>query len=84
MTLHQFNALKGDGEKLIVTLSEGEWIARREVKNFKIDLYDLFSFYVEIWPAPDVPGVLLYKSFVNTTDLAPYLNEIDISELTKT
>ena len=84
MTLHQFNALKGDGEKLIATLSKGECIARREVKNFEIELYDMFSFSVEIWSAPDVPGILLYKSFVNTTDLGPYLHEIDISELIKT
>jgi hypothetical protein len=54
------------------------------VQHFKVDLYDMVSFYIEMWWAPDVPGVIIYKSFVNTTNLGPYLNEIDISELIKT
>jgi hypothetical protein len=83
MTFNDFNVLS-DGEKLPVILGEGEWIAKREVQNFKVDLYDMFSFYVEMWSAPEVPGVLIYKSFVSTANLTPYLNEIDISELIKT
>jgi hypothetical protein len=48
MTLYEFNAL-GDSEKLTVILSEGEWIATREVQHFKVDLYDMVSFYIEMW-----------------------------------
>jgi hypothetical protein len=44
MTLYEFNALR-DSEKLPVILLEGEWIATREVQKFKVDLYDMFSFY---------------------------------------
>jgi hypothetical protein len=52
MTLNEFNALD-EGEKLDAILSTGELIATREITKFKVDLYDMFSFYAEMWSSPD-------------------------------
>jgi hypothetical protein len=53
MTLYEFNALD-EGEILAVILSKGELVATREIQHFKVNLYDIFSFYVEMWLTPEV------------------------------
>lgn len=80
MMLQQFNALpKEDQQDLL--LKSGTFLAEREDGPFRIMLYQLDSFYVEVYFFNLYNKVAFFKAFRSTTPLQPYLNKIDLSDL---
>lgn len=80
MTLYQFSVLSED-EKTALVWNEGDFVADRWERNCYILLYQVFSFYVEIWYERDLNQIKKLRSFNSTNQLKPYLEEINISEI---
>ncbi|HWJ90162.1 MAG TPA: hypothetical protein VNR87_03580 [Flavisolibacter sp.] len=78
MTIADFTLL--DEIKQAQTLVErGVFVAERLYKNFSIFLYQVDSFYVEIYHNLRYNAMQGMRSFEDDEALEPYLEEIDIS-----
>ena len=77
MTLYEFNALSED-EKAAVLWSKGDFVIERKDNNFSILLYQVQSFYVEVFYSGKENKISKLRSFSSTEQLEPYLNNIDI------
>ena len=80
MTLYQFNVLS-EGEKAAVLWSQGDIVGDRIENNFSILLYQVRSFYVELYYNGQENKISKLRSFSSTEQLEPYLGKIDISGL---
>lgn len=65
-----------------------DWVARegvllweRQSKNFRIYLYQLEGFYVELFFFKESGEFATIKPFDNMDELSPYLAEIDVGHL---
>ena len=79
MTLYQFNAL-ADFEKA-EAVWEGTLVGHREDGFYHVVLYQIDSFYVEVYYHKTANVILRFRSFSTTTYLDPYLHQINISEI---
>lgn len=70
MTLYQFNALDEMEEQEAIW--EGVQIAEREDEEHKISLYQIDSFYVEVFYHRIYNVIRKYRSFAAIDQLAPY------------
>ena len=77
MTLYEFNALSEDG-KAAVLWSKGDFVIERKENNFSILLYQVQSFYVEVFYSGNENKISRLRSFSSTEQLEPYLTNIDI------
>ena len=57
------------------------FLEEREDGPFRIMLYQLEGFYVEVYFFKRYNKVAFFKAFSNTADLQPYLQQIDVAEL---
>ncbi len=80
MTLYQFNAFLDD-EKTARIWSEGNFVADTKDKDFSILLYQICSFYVEVYYNGQENSISKLRSFSSTSQLEPYLTNIDISDI---
>jgi hypothetical protein len=80
-TRYEFNSLNDDDEKLAAVLYNGEYVAMRDVDDVKITLYQLPTFYVEIYCGEKNEKGIRFRSFSSLESLKPYLEQIDISKL---
>ena len=80
MTLYQFNVLSED-EKAAVLWSKGDIVGDSIENNFSILLYQIRSFYVELYYSGKENKISRLRSFSSTNQLEPYLGKINISEL---
>lgn len=80
MMLSQFRMLTANQQMKIIW-SEGTFIADRKLKRYSIPLYQLFSFYVEVWYENLKSEIDIIYAFDNTDYLDPYLYQINISPL---
>ena len=80
MTLQHFNALIKD-EKQHIVLSTGIFLAERLDGPFRIMLYQLEDFYVEVYFFNLYNKAALLKGFDDMELLEPYLDTISLSEL---
>lgn len=76
MTLYQFNQL--DEMEQQEAIWEGVLIADREDGEHKILLYQIDSFYVEVFYHQEYNVIRRYRSFSSTEQLAPYLEKIKL------
>lgn len=60
---------------------KGVYLARRTQNEFTILLFQVASFYVEVYIDEEEEMVSYIKAFSSTDHLAPYLQAIDVSEL---
>lgn len=67
-------------EKLLI--NNGTFLFDRKAVGVKVLLYQLSSFYVEVFYDTTTAKVCLIKSFTETDELETYLDKIDISEVT--
>ena len=79
MTLYQFIAL--DEMEQAEAVWEGTFIADREDNEHKILLYQIDSFYVEVYYHTELNVVRKYRPFSSINQLKPYLDQIDIQKL---
>lgn len=72
MTLYDFNALD-EKSKSEAVFSTGTFVDDREEPPFKIQLYRLDHFYVEVYYDPLQNRVNQYRAFRALGQLAPYI-----------
>lgn len=82
MTLYQFNLLRDEEEKRAAVSLNGELIAIRKEGQKNFFLYQLGSFYVEISDSEVKGEVNHFRSFTSLDQLKPYLDDLDITEIT--
>ncbi len=80
MTLQQFNTLCTESQQDTL-LKNGTFLAEREDGPFRVMLYQLEGFYVEVYFFKLYHQVAFFKTFESTNALQPYLKTIDVSAL---
>ena len=78
--LYQFNVLI-ESEKTAIVWNEGHFVGDRKENNFSIMLYQVRSFYVELYYSGQENKISKLRSFSSTEQLEPYLRNINISGL---
>lgn len=78
MTLYKYNLLN-EQEQSITLWLQGEFIADRREHNYSILLYQIYSFYVEVWYEGKKNEIYKFRCFSSIQQLEPYLSKIDIS-----
>ena len=78
MTLYQFNVLT-ENEKTALVWNGGDFVGDRKENNLTISLYQVQSFYVEVFYSGKENKISRLRSFSSINQLEPYLNNIDIS-----
>jgi hypothetical protein len=81
MTLYEFKTLS-DFEQAEAVWN-GTFIAHREDGFFRVLLYQIDSFYVEVYYHKTANVILRFRSFTTTRLLEPYLEKINISDIFK-
>lgn len=78
MTFTEFNILN-EIRQTEILLEQGVMIAERMYKQFKIMLYQVNEFYVEVYYHTNYNVIQGFRSFDNTAGLEPYFADIDIN-----
>lgn len=78
MTLYQFQLLT-KRNRLKAIVDNGVAIGGRSTIFYAIDLYQIEDFYVEVFYDKETTAIISIKSFIATSRLTPYLNQIRIS-----
>jgi hypothetical protein len=82
MDIRDFNFMDGM-TKTQVLATDGVFLAERNEGCFRISLYQVNDFYVEIYYHKTRCFYICIRSFEDAGDLCPYLQDIDISEVYK-
>jgi hypothetical protein len=82
MDIRDFNFMDGMA-KTEVLASDGVFLAERNDGCFRISLYQINDFYVEIYYHKTRYFYICIRSFEDSSELYPYLQDIDISEIYK-
>ena len=77
MTLQQFQVLN-QHHQFHHLLLDGTCIAERTTEEVQVLLFQLGSFYVEVFFTPDCEEVFDTRSFDDTEELQPYLATINL------
>lgn len=80
MTLFEFDLLD-EKEKAHVIWEIGVHLATRFTVLYTIALYQIESFYIEVFFDQQEHKIIKMKSFLSTEPLTPYLKKIDLSWL---
>jgi hypothetical protein len=75
-----FNDLSMD-EKGKILFSKGSYIAVRDYYNYKVQLYGLKGFYVEVWYHPKMNNIDKIEALNDEKSLNLYLSDIEILDL---
>jgi hypothetical protein len=82
MDIRDFNFMDGMAKTEVLT-SDGVFLAERNDGCFRISLYQVNDFYVEIYYHKTRYFYICIRSFEDVGELFPYLQDIDISEVYK-
>jgi hypothetical protein len=82
MTFQQYKVLSLGEQKMVLWLA-GDFVIDRMEGIYSILLYQVYSFYVEVWFEAKKNKIEKIASFSNMKRLEPYLNKIDISYLSQ-
>lgn len=80
MTLHHFNELN-EVEQVDAICEHGVLVGDRKDDNYTVLLFQINSFYVEVFYSQPYNELRKYKSFSSTTLLQPYLEKIDLERI---
>lgn len=80
MTLYDFIALD-EMEQQMTIWDAGDPIGKREDEEHNIFLYQIDSFYVEVFKHKEYGVVRKYRPFTSTEQLKPYLDQLNIDEV---
>ncbi|WP_299757973.1 hypothetical protein [uncultured Pontibacter sp.] len=80
MNLNLFNTHTLAG-RLEIIWAHGNFIANRGRRGYRIALYDLGSFFAEIWYNPENDYISLVRGFSSKKALEPYINQVDLMEM---
>jgi len=82
MKLSEFIVLS-QGEKRFTVIHEGVPIAKREILDYMVFLFQLPDFYVETFCCLETKEIREYRAFHTPNHLTPYLEAIEIDKLFK-
>ena len=82
MKLSEFIGLTQE-EKRFTVLQEGVPIAKMEILNYMVFLFQLSDYYVETFCCRESKEIREYRVFHNAEHLTPYLEAIPIEHLLK-
>ena len=82
MNIEDFNFLDALAKTEVISL-EGVYLGERSEGCFRISLYQVENFYVEIYYHTTRFFYVCIRSFEGDGELSPYLENIDISEIYK-
>jgi hypothetical protein len=82
MDIRDFNFMDGMA-KTEVLASRGVYLAERHDGCYRISLYQVCGFYVEIYYHKTRFFYICIRSFEDASELYPYMEDIDISEAYK-
>jgi hypothetical protein len=82
MTLYEFSLLD-ELEQVEALWEHGVHIGDRIEGEYRLILYQLFSFYLEAWYHMEHTKIEKYRTFSSTDQLQPYLCIIDLQRLLK-
>lgn len=82
MDIRDFNILDALSKTELIAL-EGVFLAERQEGCFRINLYQVADFYVEIYYHKTRHFYICIRSFEEVSEIIPYLENIDISEIYK-
>jgi hypothetical protein len=68
-------------EKKVVVVQEGVPLAKRDLFDYVVFLFDLTDCYVETWCCRETKDVEEYRVFHSPQHLTPYLNAISLDDL---
>ena len=71
-------------KKKQLLFDNGVYLSKRKVDEFMIYLFQVHSFYVEVYFYDDFEDVGYIRAFTSTDNLQPYFEQIDISGLLNT
>src|SRR5687767_1779195 len=80
MPFLQFNQLS-HFDKFGAILEHGVNVGDRRIKYANVILYQMFSFYIEVYYDPSQHQIVQLKSFAGTDLLEPYLKSITVESL---
>ena len=80
MKRHQFTTIEEVREAHDL-LKSGALVAERKQGFYKIQLYQLSSFYLEVYRHAHFNVIIKVNRFTNTAYLEPFLKEIDLTSL---
>lgn len=80
VTLHQFNQLSEDEQSGVICL-KGVLIGLKSTSEFRILLYQIEGFYVEVHYHAAMNMIKQFIGFSSTDQLEPYLKEINLKEI---
>jgi hypothetical protein len=80
MQLKDFSVLEQIAQQEIV-LDEGIYLSSRMHMDYTVLLFQLDSFYVELFYPKDKDKCVIIKGFEDTDELEPYLKRINITPL---
>lgn len=80
MNLDEF-ALLTEDQRISILWREAKIIAQRKEDDYNVFLYQVYSFYIEVWYSCNLMNIYSLKSFSSTEELDPYLEQVDISSL---
>lgn len=82
MDIMDFNFMDGKAKTEVLT-TQGVFLAERTDGCYRISLYQLNDFYVEIYYHKTRFFYICIRSFVDVGEIYPYLDSIDIAEVYK-
>ncbi|WP_242927384.1 hypothetical protein [Pontibacter vulgaris] len=64
-----------------IVWEHGTFIACRGRRGYRIELYDLGSFFSEVWYNPENNVIALVRGYKSKKALEPYLDKINLLEM---
>jgi hypothetical protein len=80
MTLYEYRLLD-DHQQVDMLYSQGAYLAKRRCGHLRVILYQLDSFYIEVYYSKYRTVIQTLKSFHSVEHLGPYLELIDLGDL---
>ena len=78
--LYEYNALP-EVDKANICWNEGTYLTLRTEGQYKINLYSLYNFFVEMWYDPVENKITKLRTFSSRHQLGDYLDNLDIEKL---
>lgn len=78
--LEEFDYLIED-DKLIYLWNHGIFLTERNHDDYKINLYSLHDYFVELWYNPLTDSIELIAPFRSSSRLDPYINKYELETL---
>lgn len=80
MNIEKFNRLSQE-KQLDITMMMGVLLIECRRFNFTLRLFQIHSFYIEVYSMEESGEVIAINAFEDIENLETYLEQIDISEL---